>query len=237
MTQVLVKSLNTGSIFVSGVLGPTQFYRYVSAFGFGKSTQLGLSGEAAGQFRTPDDSAWSPSDLAANSFGQGLNATPLQVLTAESAIANGGKLMQPYVVQESRFGNVAKQTHPIVKSQPITPETAATLKGMMKEVLESNYLAKVPGFSSGGKSGTAYVANAGGSTPKSDAYGNEVTIPSYLGFGPFDNPRLTILVKLNDLGTADLGGQLTAPIFSRLMHDGLTYLRVPEDQPSTVARP
>jgi cell division protein FtsI/penicillin-binding protein 2 len=80
------------------------------------------------------------------------------------------------------------------------------------------------------------VPQAGSSVPKNDAYGNEVTIPSYLGFAPLDNPRVAIIVKLNDLGTADLGGQLTAPIFSKLMHDALNYMHVPEDQTAAGSR-
>ncbi|HTE83995.1 MAG TPA: penicillin-binding protein 2 [Dehalococcoidia bacterium] len=237
MTQVLVKSLNTGSIFVSGVLGSTLFYRYVQTFGFGKATHVDLGGEAAGQFRLPDDPTWSQSDLAANSFGQGLNATPLQVLTAVCSIANGGKLMQPYVVQEVRDASGAHVTEPLIVRQTITPDTAVTLTQMMTAVVDSNALARVKGYVVAGKSGTAYVPQAGGSTPKNDAYGNEVTIPSYLGFAPLTTPRLAILVKLDDLGTADLGGQLTAPIFSKLMHDGLKYMHVPEDQPSSSGNP
>jgi cell division protein FtsI (penicillin-binding protein 3) len=94
----------------------------------------------------------------------------------------------------------------------------------------------VKGYDAAGKSGTAYVPQSGSSVPKNDAYGNEVTIPSYLGFAPISSPRLAIIVKLNDLGTADLGGQLTAPIFSKLMHDALNYMNVPEDQPSSGSR-
>jgi cell division protein FtsI/penicillin-binding protein 2 len=231
VTQMLIKSLNVGAIFVSSVLGSDDFYRYVRAFGFGTPTNVHLSGEGAGQVRTPDDAQWSRADLAANSFGQGLSATVLQVLTAVCAIANGGKLMQPYVVQSERDSSGDHPTAQVVVRQPITPETASTLKGMMKQVVDANALAKVPGYSAAGKSGTAYVPNAAvQNTEKGDAYRNEVTIPSYLGFAPLDNPRLAILVKLNDLGTADLGGELTAPIFSKLMHDGLAYLHVPQDQ-------
>lgn len=235
MTQVLVKSLNTGSIWVSQRLGSSLFYHYVQAFGFGTPTHVGLSGEAAGTYRTPDDPTWSPSDLASNSFGQGLSATPLQVLTAVCAIANGGKLMQPYMVQSVRDSSGDHPTKPVNVRQPITPQTATTLTDMMKAVVESNTLAVVPGYTVAGKSGTAYVPNAGVSNSEGDAYRNETTIPSYLGFGPIGNPRLAVLVKLNDLGTADLGGELTAPVFSKLMHDGLEYLGVPENSPTTTA--
>jgi cell division protein FtsI/penicillin-binding protein 2 len=231
VTEMLVKSLNLGAIWVSGVLGSDAFYRYVQAFGFGAATNVGLSGEASGAYRTPDDPVWSRADLASNSFGQGLSATPLQVLTAACVLANGGKLMKPYVVQATRDSLGEHVTDPAIVRHPITEATASTLKAMMKQVVDANSLAVVPGYSAAGKSGTAYVPNAKVSSyEKGDAYANEVTIPSYLGFAPLDNPRLAILVKLDDLGTADLGGELTAPIFSKLMHDGLTYLHVPQDQ-------
>lgn len=229
MTQVLVKSLNTGSIWVSRLLGKDLFYRYVRDFGFGTPTHVGLSGEASGHFRTPDNPDWSEADLAANSYGQGLSATPLQVLTAICAIANGGRLMQPYIVQSIHDSSGDHTTKPVVVRQPISDQTAATLTSMMKQVVEANSLAKVPGYSAAGKSGTAYVPQ---SATGGDAYKNEVTIPSYLGFAPISNPRLAILVKLNDLGTADLGGELTAPVFSHLMHDALVYLNVPQEQPA-----
>ncbi|MGI8554318.1 MAG: peptidoglycan D,D-transpeptidase FtsI family protein [Dehalococcoidia bacterium] len=233
MTDVLVKSLNTGSIFVSKVLGRDLFYQYVKAFGFGTSTHSGLSGEASGSYRTPDlDPNWSPADLAANSFGQGLSATVLQMLTAACVIANGGKLMQPYVVQSIRDAGGDHPTQPVVVREPISPQTAATLTGMMKAVLAANSLAKVRGYSAAGKSGTAYVSATTVSSGTGDAYASEVTIPSYLGFAPLDHPRLAILVKLNNLSSGDLGGQIIAPIFSRLMHAALVYLRVPEDQPA-----
>jgi cell division protein FtsI/penicillin-binding protein 2 len=229
MTEVLVKSLNLGAIWVSQVLGASSFYHYVAAFGFGTPTHIGLSGEAAGQYRTPSDPNWSLADLASNSFGQGLSATPIQVLTAVCAIANGGKLMRPYIVQSIQDAGGEHVTKPTVVREPISEQTAATLTGMMKAVVEGNALAEVPGYTVAGKSGTAYVPTAAVASSEGNAYRDEVTIPSYLGFGPIAHPRLAVLVKLNDLGTADLGGELTAPIFSHLMHDGLTYLHVPQD--------
>lgn len=236
MTQVLVKSLNLGAIWVSQVLGPSLFYHYVSAFGFGTPTHVGLSGEADGQFRTSRDPNWSEADLAANSFGQGLSVTPVQMLTAVSAIGNGGKLMRPYIVQSTHDATGDHVTKPLVVRQPISAETANTVTDMMKQVADANSLAKVPGYAVAGKSGTAYVPQAPVSSNEGNAYRNEVTIPSYIGFGPMHDPRLAILVKLNDLGTADLGGELTAPIFSHLMHDGLTYLHVPPDASSDLTK-
>jgi len=106
----------------------------LEGFGFGAATHIGLSGEASGHFRTPADPDWSEADLAANSYGQGLSATPLQVLTAVSAIANGGRLMQPYIVQSIRDSSGDHPTKPVVVRQPISDQTAATLTSMMKAV-------------------------------------------------------------------------------------------------------
>src|SRR6185503_16681891 len=92
----LQKSLNTGSVWLSSKIGEENFYRYLKTFGIGEMTHVGLAGEAEGMMRTPEDGDWYPIDLATNSYGQGIAATPLQVLTAVNAFANGGLLMRPY---------------------------------------------------------------------------------------------------------------------------------------------
>lgn len=236
MTNVLVRSLNTGTVWLTNqVLGAELFYRYVRAFGFGEKTGSDLPGEAAGQFRLPTDDNWYRSDLASNSFGQGLSATPLQVVNMVSAIANGGTLMRPFIVREVRGADGVQITRPSEIRRAISESSAATLRGMMREVLETNALSRVPGYTAGGKSGTAYVPQ-GAVDAKGDAYKDELTIPSYLGFAPLNNPRISILVKLDNLGSADFGGTLTAPVFSRLAHDILTYMRVPPDAPETLPK-
>jgi cell division protein FtsI/penicillin-binding protein 2 len=236
MTNVLVRSLNTGTVWLADkILGTENFYNYVRRFGFGEATGSGLSGEAEGFYRLPTQQEWSRSDLASNSFGQGISVTPLQVVNMVSALANGGSLMRPYFVGEVRRGDGVTVTQPEVVRQAISPQTAATMRAMMKEVVDANLSARVPGYSAGGKSGTAYVP-IGAADYRGDAYKDEVTIPSYVGFAPLENPRVTILVKLDNLGSADFGGTLTAPVFSRLAQSILTYLRVPPDRPETITR-
>ncbi|MHB8576347.1 MAG: penicillin-binding transpeptidase domain-containing protein, partial [Dehalococcoidia bacterium] len=170
-------------------------------------------------------------DLASNSFGQGISVTALQMVDAVSAIVNGGNLMQPYVVKEVRSNGTSRPTQPVVRQQVMSPDTAATLRGMMKQVLEANSLALVPGYTAGGKSGTAYVPTVATSSTAGDAYAAEVTIPSYIGFAPFDNPKILIYVKLDNLKSADFGGTLTAPMFGHLAGEVLRYLDVPPDRP------
>jgi cell division protein FtsI/penicillin-binding protein 2 len=162
-----------------------------------------------------------------------LSATPLQVVNMVSTLANGGTLMRPYVVREVRGGAGATQTQPEPIRRVISEASAATIRQMMREVVDANELARVPGYSAGGKSGTAYVPQAAADS-RGDAYKDEVTIPSYVGFAPLNNPRIAILVKLDNLGSADFGGTLTAPVFSRLAHGILTYLHVPPDRPESL---
>jgi cell division protein FtsI/penicillin-binding protein 2 len=232
MTQVLVRSLNLGSLWLSTkVLGADNFYKYVRAFGMGEETPAGLGGQAAGLVRAPDDPGWSLADLASNSFGQGISASALQMITAVAAVINGGRLMQPYLVKEVRTNGTVQETQPQVRRQVISPQTSATLRDMMRQVLEANPLAVVPGYSAGGKSGTAYVPTLKPTNSSGDAYADEITIPSYTGFAPLDNPRVLIYVKLDDLSSDSLGGQIIAPMFSDLAGKVLRYLDVPPDRP------
>ena len=237
MTTVLVRSLNTGTVWVADkLLGASLFYQYVKNFGFGAPTGIGLSGETGGAYRLPSDEAWYRADLASNSFGQGISVTPLQIVNMVSTLANGGTLMRPYVLKETRGPEDSQATEPRPIRRVISEGTAKTMAGIMREVLDANIYARVPGYSAAGKSGTAYVPTVSTGT-RGDAYGEEVTIPSYVGFAPVDNPRIAILVKLDYLKSADFGGVLTAPVFARLTRDILTYLRVPPDRPETLGQP
>jgi cell division protein FtsI (penicillin-binding protein 3) len=234
MTNVLVRSLNTGTVWLADkVLGAATFYQYVRAFGFGTVTGSGLAGEAAGMYRLPTDDGWFRADLASNSFGQGISVTPLQIVNMVATIANGGTLMRPYVVRETRGPDGIHATEPEAVRRVLTEATARSLRQMMREALEANPLAQVPGYSAAGKSGTAYVPTVATGF-RGDAYVEEVTIPSYVGFAPLDNPRIAMLVKLDQLSSADFGGVLTAPVFARLTRDILAYLRVPPDRPETL---
>lgn len=236
MTTVLVRSLNLGTLWLTTkVLGPDIFYKYVRAFGFGEPTGSGLSGDASGIVRTNADTTWSLADLASNSFGQGISVSALQMITGVAAIVNGGNLLQPYIVKEVHSNGTTRLTQPTIRRRVISSETAATIREMMKQVLAANTFAPVPGYSAGGKSGTAYVPTVATKNNAGDAYAQEVTIPSYIGFAPFDHPRVLIYVKLDNLKSADFGGVLTAPMFSHLASEILTYLDVAPDRPLPAA--
>ena len=229
-TQILTKSLNTGAAWLSQLLGPEPFYDYVQRFGFGQSTGVGLSGEAPGQVRTPADEDWSEVDMATNSFGQGINVTPLQMITAISAIANDGRLMRPYVVREVHRGDESEMTEPVIVRQVITPDTANTLTDMMESVVDgitAIYAISVPGYRVAGKTGTASISVPGGYKP--DSY-----IASFTGFVPSDDPVLAMLVKIDEPKDVPWGSAVCAPVFARLASTILPYLKVAPEAPALV---
>ncbi len=229
VTQLLQKSLNTGAVWLSSLLGPKNFYDYIQRFGLGQPTHVGLSGEAAGIVRLPDDPGWSTPDLATNAFGQGISATPLQMITAVAAIANGGKLMRPYIVQEVNGPGGHRVYEPVVVRQAISEETAHTVVDMMNQVVDGvpGHLAQVPGYHVAGKTGTTLVSIPGG-------YSLDSTIASFVGFAPVNNPRMIMLIKIDQPKDDPLGGRVAAPVFGKLAPQILAYLGVKPDEPQLV---
>jgi cell division protein FtsI/penicillin-binding protein 2 len=223
LTEYLQKSLNTGSVWLSGLVGARDFYRYMQAFGLSESTHIGLSGEAEGLMRTPTDADWYPVDLATNSYGQGLAATPLQVLTAVNVFANGGRLMRPYIVSRVVTGDGVRTYQPVEVRRPVSEQTAETVGSLMHEVVDGVALhgAKVPGYDVAGKTGTTLVSIPTG-------YDLDTTIASFAGFLPYGQPRVSILVKIDQpTGGMNLGGQVAAPAFAKVAADVMQYLGVP----------
>jgi cell division protein FtsI/penicillin-binding protein 2 len=232
VTQILSKSLNTGAAFLSHLAGPEQFYAYVDRFGYGKPTASGLGGEAGGQVRTPNDAAnWREVDMATNSFGQGLSATPLQIVMTGAAIANDGLAMKPQVVKEIAYPGQSQTVLSQAAAQVIKPETARTLREMMGVVVEgiSPTLLDVDGYRVGGKTGTANLTIEGGGY-KPDAY-----ISSFLGIAPLDNPVLAILVKIDEPQGTPWGTVVAAPAFDHIVEAALPHLKVPPTESALVA--
>ena len=213
-TQVLQFSLNTGAVWLSRMLGPDRFYDYLYRFGFGEPTNVGLAGEASGQVRTNHTEGWCPCDLATNSFGQSIAATPLQVITAISALVNGGQLMRPYIVKEVVGPDGPRTYEPVVVRQAVSDATSRTLVQMMNAVIEGvpNHLAKVPGYTVGGKTGTSTFPD------------RSTTIASFVGFAPVEDPRFIMLVKIDEPKDDRLGGVVAAPVFRELTPQILSYL-------------
>lgn len=214
MTELLQFSLNTGAVWLSGVLGPDHFYDYIQRFGFGEPTHVGLGGEPAGLVRTNRDEGWYPVDLATNSFGQGISVTPLQMISAVSSLVNGGLLMRPYIVKEVAGPDGHRVFEPVIVRRAVSEETSRTLVQMLNAVVDGmpGHLAQVPGYRVGGKTGTTTFVD------------RPDTIASFVGFAPVEDPRFIMLIKIDSPQDSPLGGVVAAPIFSDLAPQILTYL-------------
>jgi cell division protein FtsI/penicillin-binding protein 2 len=207
----------------------------VNSFGFGAPTGSGLGGEASGRVRTPenDPAYWRTVDMATNSFGQGISVTPLQMTMAVAAIANDGLYMKPQIVKEVNAPGSTQVTEPAPGNQVITPETARTLREMMGVVVDgisTNYL-DVQGYRVGGKTGTANIALENGGY-KPNAY-----ISSFVGVAPLDDPKIVILVKIDEPQDVPWGSVVSAPAFGRIAQDALAYMKVPPTEAALVAAP
>jgi cell division protein FtsI/penicillin-binding protein 2 len=219
--QILMHSLNTGAQWVASRVGPERFYRYLEAFGFGAATGVRLNGEAPGSFRRVSDPGWAPVDLATNSFGQSIAVTPLQMITAVSALANDGVLMQPQLVRETRGPDGVQATTPHSVRRVVSSRTADTMVNMMVSVWGQPALQahRVEGYTLAAKSGTADIPGPGG-------YQKSQTYASFVGFGPIPNPRFAILVRI-DRPEALYGGVVAAPVFRAVAKELLAYFRIP----------
>jgi cell division protein FtsI/penicillin-binding protein 2 len=219
MVELLQYSLNTGAVWLSDQIGARRFYEYMARFGFGEASGIGLGGDPAGIVRTNEEDDWYPVDLATNSFGQGISVSPVQMVTAVSALVNGGLLMRPYVVKEVAGPEGRRVYEPVVVQRAVSEETSRTLVEMMHAVVDGmpSHLARVPGYSVGGKTGTTTFPD------RAD------TIASFVGFAPVEDPRFVMLITIDSPKDSSLGGVVAAPIFSDLAPSMLTYLGVRPD--------
>lgn len=221
LTQGLMNSCNPFFITIGQSLGKERFYKYFEAFGLTEKTGIDLPAEAkpvAGKTYHALESM-GISELSSSSFGQTFQVSPIQMITAVNTIANGGKLMQPYVVDSKldSDGNVVYKTTPTVKRQVISEKTASTVADMMEQVVSigTGKNAYVAGYHVAGKTGTSEKIGTDG------AY-----IASFAGFAPADNPEISILIAIDE-PTGDHGGStVAAPITGMLLEKILTYLNV-----------
>lgn len=223
MTQVLQASLNTGAIYAMRQAGIDNFKKTVKRFGFGKATGIELPNEREGNLNSLDEKNEIYSATA--SFGQGVTVTPIQLTAAFGAIANRGRLMKPYVVQEVTYSDGRKQiSSPTVVEQVISPETATTLAAMLVQVVEAGHgtRAGVKGYYIAGKTGTAQV-------PYEDraGYDPNKTIGTFVGFGPVDKPKFVMTVRVNEPKGVVFAESSAAPVFGELAKFLLEYYQVP----------
>lgn len=222
MTQVLQRSLNTGSVWVAQQLGARAFYEYLDKFGFGHSTHSGLPGEIGGVIIDSTDIRWSPTQLATDSFGQGIAVTPLQMVQAYATIARGGVPVRPRLVTSVITDDGVERFEPRIGPRAISRQTAATITWMMQAVVDGvlGHPAQVDGWPVAGKSGTSDVVESG-------SYLVGESLASFAGFAPADDPRVVVLVRIDRPQGEIYGGIVAAPIFSELMAQVLPYLGVP----------
>lgn len=222
MQEVMEKSLNTGTIFVQRQLGKTAFRDYVKKFGFGQKTDIGLKPEAAGDISSLDKKG----DIfaATASFGQGITATPIQMLNAYGALANQGKLMKPYIVSEIIYPDGHHEViEPQVIGQPVSPRTARLLSGMLVSTIENGHgkQAAVPGYWVAAKTGTAQVAKRNGG-----GYEASEIKATMAGFAPADDPKFVILVKFDNPRKSDWAETCAAPVFGEMAAFMLRYYEI-----------
>jgi cell division protein FtsI (penicillin-binding protein 3) len=225
VADVLKYSSNIGAAKIGGRLGQERLHGYLRGFGFGARSGIDLPGEASGYLR--DRSQWFAVDLATISFGQGVSASAMQLATAFSAVANGGTLMKPYLVDRisDENGNIIQQFSPQARQRVISPETARTVARMMEGVTTeggTGMNAAVEGYRAAGKTGTAQKVD-----PITRGYSVDKRTASFIGFIPADDPRLTILVVIDEPRTSPYGGVVAAPAFKAIAQQSLCYLNVP----------
>src|SRR5271168_2261127 len=229
VSDILAKSSDVGAIKIALRLGAPRFYDYVRAFGFGSLTGVELPYESRGRVEPLD---WKPVSTAAISMGQEVGVTPMQLVTAVSAIANGGLLYKPHVIAELRRDEkVLPAEDALAIAEPrrvIRAETAATLRQLMEGVVlhGTGPLAHLDGWTSAGKTGTAQKID-----PTTGRYSASQYIASFTGFAPINNPAVTILVSLDSPVGLHEGGEVAAPVFKRIAEQVLAYLDVPRDVP------
>ena len=230
--QVIQRSSNIGSVKTAMALGAERLYRWLRAFGFGERTEIDLPGEVAGLIKEPRD--WERRSLASIAIGQEIGVTALQLVTAVAAISNGGWLMKPYTVSEIRDekGRVVVQVSPQVRRQPISPESVHTLSKILEGVVThgTGSKAAVPGYRVAGKTGTAQKID-----PKTGAYSSNLSVGSFVGYVPADDPRLAIVVVIDEPQTESWGGVVAAPVFRRVAEQALQHLGVSSQEPVKLA--
>jgi Cell division protein FtsI/penicillin-binding protein 2 len=231
VSDILAKSSDVGAIKIALRMGAPKFYEYIRGFGFGQQTGVDLPSESKGILRKLDN--WSAISIGSVSMGQEVGVTPMQLVTAVSAIANGGTLFKPHVVAEVKRGSESlPMTGVLGPGEPkevIRPETAATLRRLMEGVVlqgGTGTRARLDGWTAAGKTGSAQKID-----PATGRYSPTQLIASFSGFAPINDPAVTILVSLDSPVGEHEGGQVAAPVFKRIAEQVLPYLDVPRDVP------
>jgi cell division protein FtsI (penicillin-binding protein 3) len=228
MTEVLEHSSNLGAMFVAEQIGQDRFYEGLKAFGIGQPTRADLAAESAGILPVPGGPNWSETNFYTTAFGQGLAVTPLQLVNAASAIANGGKLMRPYVVKAIRDDRDVREIEPEAIRRVISPETARTLTEMLVTRIDTAYSEhfSASGYKVAAKTGTAQIPSPNG------GYEQDAIIGSVLGYGPAEDPQFTVLVKIDRPRVSEWGGEAAGPAFVKILKELFLLYGIPPTEPT-----
>ncbi|MCL5428886.1 MAG: penicillin-binding protein 2 [Chloroflexi bacterium] len=233
MLGCLQNSLNVCLASVGEKLGAENFYHYVQAFGFGYPTGVDLFNEASGTLRLPGvlgEVPWTDSDLATNTFGQGLAVTPMQMVTAVTAFINDGRMVIPHIVKGVVQNGMQYNIPPQFAGTPISAETAHTLTQILADSLEfESSMALVPGYRLAGKTGTAQIPMPSGN------YDPNQTNTSFVGWGPVDDPKFVVFVWLERPETSIWASEVAAPVFADIVERLVVLMDIPPDQQRQVA--
>ncbi|WP_289023728.1 penicillin-binding protein 2 [Desulfobacter postgatei] len=234
-SQIVKVSSNIGAAKIAQDVGPKAMHYYLNAFGFGTKTGINCSAESSGVLLPLN--RWTNIDAVAMSFGQGMSVTALQLVSAVSAIANGGKLMKPLLVKKilSNSGEIIQDNKPCVIRQVISAKTAGIIKEMMSTVVEEDGTgtkAAIPGYRVCGKTSTAQKADK-----ETKRYSHSKFTAAFAGFAPFDNPALAILVVVDEPRQNHYGGIVAAPAFKDIMARSFNYLNIPPQTDMVAALP
>jgi cell division protein FtsI (penicillin-binding protein 3) len=221
--QVIEKSSNIGTAKIAERLNDNQLYTYIRRFGFGEKSLVNLPGEEDGLIRLPKK--WTRPTHDSLAFGQEVTVTPLQLLTAYAAVANGGWLMRPRMVEHMVQGDDVQFFAPQVRHQVLSPQTVERINDILVGVVErgTGKQAAVEGYTVAGKTGTAQKVEHG-------SYSHSKILASFVGYAPAEAPQLAILVIIDEPLRAKWGGEAAAPVFKRVAQQALYYLQVPSRQ-------
>ncbi|HEV2299494.1 MAG TPA: penicillin-binding transpeptidase domain-containing protein [Candidatus Acidoferrales bacterium] len=227
--QILAHSSDVGAIKVALRLGAPKYYDYIRAFGFGQLTGIKLPGENRGLVRPLDE--WTATSVGYIAIGQEISVTPVQMISAESAVANGGILRSPQIIRKVQRGSVVEMQGEPEPRRVISERTAATMREMMEQVIlqgTGKGFAQPEGYTAAGKTGTAQKID-----PATGRYSRTAYEDSFIGFAPLNNPVVTILVNLDSPEGGQEGGPTAGPVFRDVAEQALAYLNVPHDMPET----
>jgi len=221
MSQVLEKSINTGAMHVQDLVGDDNFLNYIINFGFGQRAGVDLPGEVSGDISNLYSGR--KINFLTASFGQGIAVTPIQLVNAYSAIANGGKLMKPYVVEKIvKEGGREEITQPEIVAIPISDKTATKIKSMLVSVVDNGFdKARINGYDVAGKTGTAQIPDGKG------GYLDDKYIHDFVGFAPAFDPKFVILIKIDKPKGITFAADSLSPTFREITQFLLNYYNIP----------